>query len=89
MYNGFCPVGIAVQSKTRQTESSASEPTMHKHMRAKNDSKAATITFSVSHGRAGRFYEKKCNLTLAMSPTCHSNNSLLICSNEFFLECIK
>ncbi len=23
--------------------------------------------------------EKKCNLTLAMSPTCHSNNALLIC----------
>ncbi len=23
--------------------------------------------------------EKKCNLTLAMSPTCHSNNALRIC----------
>ncbi len=27
---------------------------------------------------------KKCNLTLAMSPTCHSNNTLLICWQEFF-----
>ncbi len=26
---------------------------------------------------------KKCNLTLAMSPTCHSNNTLLICRHEF------
>ncbi len=32
-------------------------------------------------------YEKKCNLTLAMSPTCHSNNTLAICWHEFFWEC--
>ncbi len=30
---------------------------------------------------------KKCNLTLAISPTCHSNNALPICHHEFFLEC--
>ena len=30
---------------------------------------------------------KKCNLTLAMSPTFHSNNTLLICWHEFFLGC--
>ncbi len=33
--------------------------------------------------------KKKCNLTLAMSPTCHSNNTLLICWYEFFLECTQ
>ncbi len=26
---------------------------------------------------------KKCNLMLAMSPTCHSNNALIICWHEF------
>ena len=30
---------------------------------------------------------KKCNLTLAMSPTCHSNNTFFICWHGFFLEC--
>ena len=30
--------------------------------------------------------KKKCNLTLAMSPTCHGNNALHICWHEF-LEC--
>ncbi len=29
---------------------------------------------------------KKCKLTLAMSPTCHSNNALFICWHEFFLD---
>ncbi len=31
--------------------------------------------------------KEKCNLTLAMSPTCHSNNTLFICWHLFFLEC--
>ncbi len=31
--------------------------------------------------------KEKCNLTLAMSPTCHCNNALLICRHVFFLEC--
>ncbi len=26
---------------------------------------------------------EKCNLTLAMSPTCHSNNALIICWHDF------
>ncbi len=30
---------------------------------------------------------KKCILTLAMSPTCHSNNTITICWHEFFREC--
>ncbi len=30
------------------------------------------------------WYLKKCNLTLAMSPTCHNNNALLMCWHEFF-----
>ncbi len=30
---------------------------------------------------------KKCNLTLAMSPTCNSNNTITICWDDFFWEC--
>ncbi len=30
---------------------------------------------------------KKCNLTLAMSPTCHSNNTIIVCWHELFWEC--
>ncbi len=30
---------------------------------------------------------KKCNLTLAIGPTCHISNTFFICQHEFFLEC--
>ncbi len=31
--------------------------------------------------------KRKCNLTLAMSPTCQSNYTILICWHKFSLEC--
>ncbi len=31
----------------------------------------------------------KCNLTLAMSPTCHNNNALLICTHDFRVSRVR
>ena len=67
------------------------------NMYTKMDGPLALITnhadFGVNINLIKRFdarassVKQKCNLTMAMSPTCHSNKTLLICRHDFFLGC--
>ncbi len=43
-------------------------------------SKTAAIVTEIWSGGQNK---KKCNLTLAMSPTCHCNNTLLLCWHDY------